>query len=236
MRAQDLHALVVHLRPYRETSALVQFFTRDQGRLVGVMKGLHRGRRTASVQPFQLGKLSCSGKSGLVTVTHFEATTAFDLTGDALSAGFYVLELISRGLAEHQAEPQVFDATVKVLQSLADGEPMAPRLRLFELTLLSELGYGLDFRFDSQTGESIDADGWYRWIDEQGLVRVEPELDRQNSTAVWPGRIFLAIAARDFSDGEVLRAARLLNQRALTPLIGAAPLISRALYSGNKQT
>lgn len=134
MRYHDLQALVVHLRPYRETSALVQFFTREQGRLFGVMKGLHRGRRQKNVQPFQLGNLSCSGKSGLFTVTGFETTRRFDLSGNALSAGFYVLELINRSLAEHQAEAGVFDATVSVLELLAAGEALAPCLRQFELT------------------------------------------------------------------------------------------------------
>lgn len=236
MRYQDLHALVVHLRPYRETSAMVQFFTREQGRLVGVMKGLHRGRQNKNVQPFQLGSLSCSGKTGLFNVTSFESTSRFDLHADALSAGFYVLELISRSLAEHQAEAGVFDATLMVLNNLSQGADLAPCLRQFELTLLSELGYGLDFHRAGRSGEAIEASGWYQLVEEQGLLRVDADQAAADNPSLVPGWVLLAIAARDFQHPQVLRAAKRLNQQALAPLIGSAPLISRSMYVGAGET
>ena len=233
MRLQDLTALVVHLRPYRESSALVQFLTREHGRIAGVMKGLHRGRRTQNVQPFQLGRLSCTGKTGLLTVTGFEIVERIDLTGDALSAGFYVLELISRGLAERQVEPGVYDAAVTALRGLSAQEDFAPCLRQFELSLLTQLGYGLDYRHDSDSGTAIAADGLYDLIEEQGFVRVDDT--GAGASALVPGWVLLAIAAGDFSQARVRHAAKRLNQRALAPLIGSAPLISRSMYTGRSR-
>jgi DNA repair protein RecO (recombination protein O) len=233
MRLQDLATLVVHVRPYRESSALVQFFTREQGRLVGVMKGLHRGRRPQHVQPFQVGRLSCSGKTGLFTVTGFEMVDRIDLSGDALSAGFYVLELITRGLAERQAEPGVFDATLAALHALSVQDDFAPCLRRFESSLLTQLGYGLDYRHASDTGAPIAADGIYHLIEEQGFVRVEG--DAAAASDAVPGWVLLAIAAGDFSRTRVRHTAKRLNQQALAPLIGSAPLISRSMYIGRSR-
>lgn len=230
MRYNDLAALVVHTRAYRETSAMVQFFTQEQGRFVGVVKGLRRGRNPVQMQPFSFGSLSCYGRGSMVTVTQFDSNGHFDLVGDALVAGFYVLELISRSLAEWQSEPRVFAATHRVLAELAHGsqipQDMAPSLRKFEAKLLDELGYGIDCSKISESGAPIEPDGQYESIRETGFVLVEAS-DRSI-----PGWVLLAISQQDFSDPQVLRVAKQLNQQALEPLIGPQPIVSRSLLSG----
>jgi len=249
MQLNDLSALVVHVRPYRESSAMVQFFTREQGRLTGVMKGLHRGRRQQLVQPFQLGSLSCRGGSGLLTVTSFDTSQRIRLDGDKLSAGFYVLELISRSLVERQIETGVFDATVRALVSLSEVDQtrgLAECLRRFESVLLSQLGYGLDFLHEGRSGVPIQAERFYRLIDEQGFVladevdgcdTIEPSLPQQqvksqhhSNSALIPGYILLSIASGAIAEPSVGRILKNLNQQALLPLIGSAPLISRSMY------
>ena len=226
MRYTDLTGLVMHVRDYRESSAIVQFFTEQQGRLAGVMKGMRRGRNPVQVQPFSLARLSCVGRSNLMTVTQFEVTGRFDLHGDALSAGFYVLELLSRALAERQIEVGVFRATLEVLARLAAGEGLSPCLRSFEARLLNELGFGLDYLHDAGSGAEIQADTWYDWVPEQGFYRSEAVPGEVQ------GWMLQAMSNMDFSDPQVARAARKLNQRALQPLVGSAPLVSRAIYSG----
>ena len=99
--AQMELALILHVRPYRETSAIVQMFTRGQGRLAGVLRG-HRGKKQgqSSIQPFNLGTVSWVGRSELVTIQKFESHHFIALQGEALYAGFYVLELLTRLLRE----------------------------------------------------------------------------------------------------------------------------------------
>lgn len=225
MRYTDLTALVMHVRDYRESSAIVQFFTQEQGRLAGVMKGMRRGRNPVQVQPFSLARISCVGRSNLTTVTQFEVTGRFDLHGDALSAGFYVLELLSRALAERQTEAGVFRATLEVLARLAEGEALSPCLRSFEARLLNELGFGLDYLHDAASGAAIDPQAWYDWVPEQGFC---PAATAPGQVQGW---MLQAMSNMDFSDPQVARAARKLNQRALQPLVGSAPLVSRAIYS-----
>lgn len=230
MRYNDLAALVVHTRAYRETSAMVQFFTQEQGRFVGVVKGLRRGRNPVQMQPFSFGSLSCFGRGSMVTVTQFDSDGRFDLVGDALIAGFYVLELISRALVEWQSEPRVFEATHRVLAELAHGEQfpqdMARCLRKFETKLLDELGYGIDCSIVAESGSPIESDGYYESVRETGFVLAEA------SSRSIPGWVLLAISEQDFSHPQVLRVAKQLNQQALEPLIGSQPIVSRSLLSG----
>ena len=226
MRCTDLAALVVHARAYRETSAMVQFFTQDQGRLVGVMKGLRRGRNPVQVQPFNYGSLSYFGRSSMVTVTQFEVRGRYDLKGDALSAGFYVLELISRCLAEHQSEPGVFAAVHKVLTELEHGVKLAPCLRVFETDLLNQLGYGPDYLHEADSGAAIAPQGWYQKVQDSGFM---PAIS--DASGAIPGWVLLSIERQDFSDLKVLRVAKTLNQHALEPLLGTKPLLSRALLN-----
>lgn len=234
MRHSELTALVMHIRPYRETSAMVQFFSREQGRIVGVMKGVRRGRNPVAVQPFCYGRLTCSGRDGLMTVTQFEVLGRYTLTGDGLSAGFYVLELLSRVLAERQVEPRIFLAAEQVLATLQalsapDNANLAKGLRAFETTMLSELGYGFDYDYDATTGAPINTQGLYKWEAEHGFCAAVASDDKK-----FEGWMLKALSEYDYSDPTVLRLAKQLNQEALKPLLGSAPLISRAMYKGQQ--
>ncbi len=227
MRFQDLQALVIHVRPYRETSAIVRYFTRQQGLLSVVMRGIKRGRRPTRIQPFATGTLACSGRGTLLTGISFEPGRMFSLTGNGLSAGFYVLELIDRLLSHQQGDEEIFAATLKGLAQLQEGLEIAEILRSYELILLQNLGYGLDFLHDAQSGEQVADSGSYEYISEQGFSLTSAAADNDG---VFSGRVLRSIGARDFSSAEVRRAARVINGKSLAPLLGPRPLISRQLW------
>ena len=71
------------------------------------------------------------------------------------------LELLTRVLRERQQEPQLFQAAMQVLEALEEGDALQPALRLFELELLDQLGYGIDF---SAAGKPLNADAFYRFL------------------------------------------------------------------------
>lgn len=220
MRASGLEALVLNVRDYRETSAMVQFFTREEGRLTGVMRGLRRGRNQSGVQPFCAGVLSISGH-GLYTVTQFETVRRYELHGDALTSGFYVLELVTRGLAEGQSDEAVFVRTLELLEHIAQPDArLAPLLRAYEQDYLAALGYGVDFSGDDES-QPLSATSAYEWLPETGF--------RKTTNDGIPGSALLAIAAGDFATAAVQRHARHLHRLALRPLLGDKPLVSQSL-------
>jgi|TARA_E500000178_G_scaffold6094_1_gene6189 DNA repair protein RecO (recombination protein O) len=223
--AQMEPALILHVRPYRETSAIVQMFTQGQGRLAGVLRGYRskkQGQR--NIQPFSVGTVSWVGRSELVTIQKFESHHFVALQGEALYAGFYVLELLTRLLRERQQEPQLFHAAMQVLEALEEGDALQPALRLFELELLDQLGYGIDF---STAGEPLQANAFYRFEPQVGFHRVSAD---EESARALSGRLLQAIASRDFNDTATLDAAKALMRAAIEPLLGDKPLTSRKMF------
>jgi len=141
-RVQDSAAYV----PWRETSLIVQTFSRGHGSLALVAKGAKRPYSTLRpvLQIFQPLLLSWSGAGEVKTLTRAEAVGVHPLPGPSLLSAWYMNELLLRLLPREDAHPQLFDAYDQALRSLACGGWAAGALRCFEWTLLQETGYGLD--------------------------------------------------------------------------------------------
>ena len=227
---QQQPALVLHVRPYRESSAIVQFMTKDQGRIVGVARGV-RGtqRRVNSIQPFNVGTLSYFGRNNLVNVAKFDAAHGFNLRGDVLFGGFYVLELLSRLIAERQKEPEIFAGAVSALTAMQAGHELQAVLRCFELDLLGQLGYEVVFDQDAEEGRAIAPDVYYRYQAQVGFTKVLQGREIESDPTVVQGRWLQCIWRRDFDQPEARRAAKYITRQALQGLLGDKPLISRKM-------
>jgi DNA repair protein RecO (recombination protein O) len=220
-------ALVLHVRPYRETSAIVSLLTLHHGRVSVVARGT-RGKRGNPLQPFNRIRASWQGRGNLGTLVGAEADTHVWLAGDALVAGFYVLELISRLLGERESAPRIYAGACWALEALRDGIPQPEVvLRQFEYLLLAELGYGIDFAHEAGTREPIDPDGYY-WFEPQSGFQRAPAA----AASTYAGRTLREIAEADFSDRAARVTAKRVSRRALAVLLGPKPLASRKLLVG----
>ena len=223
-RIEGEPALVLHSRPYRETSAIVSLMTLAHGRVPVVARGVRSSKRGNLLQPFNRLRVSFSGRGNLCTLTGCELTRHTWLTGNALAGGFYVLELVSRLMPERESAPGVFDDACWALEHLESGQPPVDVvLRVFEKRLLEELGYGLDFAADAQSGEPIQPERHYVLYPEAGFVATG------GSTRGYPGAALLDIEAGAYGDRITRLAARKLFREALKPLLGDRPLASRRL-------
>ena len=137
-RVADEPGIVLHTRPYRESSLIVSVLTLDYGRVSVVAKGVRGRRRGRDLQPFAEGRLGWTGRTSLGTLTTFEVSEQHWFQGNRLASAFYLAELLTRLLGERESHPRVFAALHWALASLAD-EP-ARVLRSFEKLLLEELG------------------------------------------------------------------------------------------------
>lgn len=134
-------AFVLHSRPYKETSALVDFFT-PLGRLRAVLRGA-RGKAGALARPFVPLEVEFRGRSELKNVVRLEPNGIPNLlSGEALFSGLYLNELMIRLLPAEDPHPALFDHYLATLPLLAAGNPLEPLLRSFEWRLLDDLGYG----------------------------------------------------------------------------------------------
>jgi DNA repair protein RecO (recombination protein O) len=229
---QQQSALVLHVRPYRESSAIVQFMTKEQGRIAGVVRGIRgASKRRNAMQPFSLGTLSYFGRSNLVNVSSFDCAHFFSLQGDALFGGLYLLELLTRLVAERQKEPVVFADAVSTLTSMEAGHDLQGCLRNFELDLLEQLGYGVVFDREIQTGAAIDPQKYYVFTPQQGFVAVVDDEQLNPKGDVLSGDWLLKVHARDFRQLESRRLAKHIVRQALQPLLGDKPLVSRKMLA-----
>lgn len=231
MTAELQPAYILHTRPYRDTSMLVDFLTPEFGRITAVARGV-RSRKTPKrnlLNPFTRLLISFQGKTDLKLLTHFEAEGVhFPLTAKHLFSGFYLNELLVRLLPELDAHPEVYDLYERALQELNAGKDLEPILRNFELSLLNELGYGIDFIIDVQSGEMISNRLGYCLDPMRGFYAADSEIPESNQLC---GEHINIISYGDFSQPEVKHTAKRITRILLKPLLGSKPLMSRELFS-----
>lgn len=221
------HGFVLHQRPYRDSSQLLECMTAAHGRMGLVARGSRRAptRQRALLQPFVPLKLSWVRRGELGRLTHVEAEgQSYSLAGQRLLAGYYANELLLRLLARGDPNDQVFSCYSRCLARLGEASSLALTLRVFELELLQALGYGLELGGESTTGEPLRAELRYVYELERGFRRAEPE-DADDD--VYSGRDLLALRDLTLDDDSSLRTAQRLLGRALRVHLGDRPLQSR---------
>lgn len=218
-------AYVLHQRPFRDSSQILDVFSLNHGRLALVARGSRGGRSRLKgiLRPFQSLKLSWSLKSDLGTLTGAESGgPAAPLTGDSLLSAYYVNELLLNLLHRHDPQPEIFAYYGSTLDDLASATDPAPALRRFEIELLRLLGYALDLEYDARSGELVDDTTEYEYRIEEG-----PVASGNAGRHTMSGSILKAIAAGSFDDPETLRAANRLLRRVIHHHLGGKELKSR---------
>jgi DNA repair protein RecO (recombination protein O) len=165
-------AFVLHERPYRETSALLEVLTRDHGRIGIVVRGLRSSNprfQRGSLRPFQCLALDVRLSSELGLLLAVETLgRPLHLQADALRAGLYVNELITRMSERHDPHPEVFQRYAQLLTEIDGAVSLAWNLRRFERDFLAMLGYGLHLVCDVDSGAVLDPDLDYCYVPEHG--------------------------------------------------------------------
>jgi DNA repair protein RecO (recombination protein O) len=232
-------AFVLHHYDWSETSLILDLFTRERGRVAVVAKGAKRptSQLRAVLLPFQRIVVSLStpraeGESEVLTLRHAEWAAGMALPGGrALLSGFYLNELVMKGLARGEPHPVLFDAYARTLPALSDpatarsaaasglGESaaLAATLRAFELVLLREMGVLPDLARTTLTQQPVALERRYALHPEEGLAAAA------EAGAGVPGALWLgaeqALAAGDL---EALRALARGAPAALKPQLRAA--------------
>lgn len=228
---------VLHRRPYRDTSYIVDFFTRDYGRVSAVAKGARQStkKRRFVLEPFQPLLLSWFGKqsiqsSGLQSLQGAESQIgALFFTGDRLYSALYLNEILVRLLPEQEPHEIIFQLYTESLVSLSVDKPVEPVLRNFELSLLEEMGLSVTFSQDV-TGADISSGSQYHFIHNQGFVPVVTE--NKANELIFDGEDLRIIADRNWqiATDNTMKVAKFLCRQLLAPLLGRKPLQSRNLF------
>ena len=234
MRNEILHGYLIHHRKYRERSHIVHLFTEEYGRVDGII----RQQPPPQYQPITI---QASGKSELKNFNKLEIVNhPIFFYGDAFFSGFYLNEIILRLCPLEESMPETFQQyhlTLSMLQQLSQQENpnefLKQILRKFEYVLLEELGFGIDFSFDSHQSEILDQQKYQFQLNE-GFIPV----NYSASGTLLGGQIRSMITYEKGTDfnAEQLQLLNKLYRQMITSLLGDRPLKSRQLWIQNAQS
>jgi DNA repair protein RecO (recombination protein O) len=219
---------VLHSYPYKETSLIVDLFTRDFGRIGVVAKGAKRpySKLRGALQTFQPLSTSWSGKSELRTLIDAEWVGGMlPLEKNSLLCGFYLNELLVKLLARDDPHPALFDQYVSTLNQLAHNEPAQTVLRKFERALLKETGVAADLSRSTSTRAPVEAGSDYVVDPERG-----PRPARDSDS--WPvvtGKTLIDMENDDYLDPATQVQSKQLMRFLLAHQLGGAPLNTRQI-------
>jgi len=230
-RIDQQPGFVLHSYPYRETSLIVEVFSRDHGRIGLVAKGARRpmSQLRGVLMAFQPLLIDWSGGGEMKTLVRAEWQGGQPLLGgQALLCAYYLNELLMRLLPREDPHPVLFRAYGDALRALAAGDGQEVILRRFELALLQELGYGLQLDSDAD-GAPVRPELRYAYIIERGAVPLD-EYGIDDASVV-AGRVLLDMARGDFREPETLAGAKALMRRLIQHYLGGQVLQSRRVFT-----
>ncbi len=229
-RIQLQPAYLLHRKPFRDSSLLLEVFSYDYGRIGLIARGARgaRSKLRGVLQPYQSLLVSWSGRGELPTLTGAEAqNTGSFLQGNALISGFYLNELLMRLLVRHDPHPHLFTLYERTLQHLVRNQDIDWALRLFERDMLQELGYGLLLTHEGASGAEVEASARYCYHHESGPQRLNYETNSRFSVQ---GATLLALSSGRCDDAILRHESKLLMREVLAHYLGSKPLASRELF------
>jgi DNA repair protein RecO (recombination protein O) len=149
-------AIVLGLRRHGETGVLLELLTREHGRHLGFVQGGRSRKTLPLLQPGNsvraIWRARLDEHLGNFTVEVTELRSARFIDSPLALYGLGAMASLLRFLPERDPHPQLFD-TVQALADHLDDEVTASAMFVeFEITMLAELGFGLDFTQCAATG------------------------------------------------------------------------------------
>jgi len=209
---------------YQGSSLLLDFFTKDYGKLRLIARGARSSK--TSLQMFQCLSISFKGKGDLKSLSQWEISDEpRRLMGNDLVMAIYVNELIQRLLPEGEEHSEIFKSYWSYIKNINILDSVAKEysLRVFENQLLQDLGYGLDFD-DDINGNIINNNLQYDYIEDQGFT--------VNDEGVISGSMLLHLSNSNESitNPNELSILKKMNRKRLKSLLGDKPLKSKELF------
>ena len=225
-------AYILHKRPYRETSQILEVFSRHHGRLSLMSKGSRspRSRTSGILQPFRPLLLSWSGRGDMPGLRGVDMADARPpaLTGKALLSAMYLNELLVILLHRNDVHEALFADYHETLYQLQLSSKLEIILRHFEKSLLEQIGFGLSLNYDADSGEAVQADRYYAYHFEHGPVACGSGQSQRHP--VLSGSSLLAFSAGELESSGSVAEIKKLMRYIINSHLGARKLKSRELF------
>jgi DNA repair protein RecO (recombination protein O) len=221
---------ILHSRPFRESSLLLEALSQSHGRVGLVARGA-RGARSKwknILQPFRPLLLGWNQKSELGTLTGADQIASPPaMSGEPLFCGLYVNELLMRFMQRSDPHPELFNQYSQLVTRLAAGDSPQPLLRLFELELLQAAGFAMQLDHEKESGQKIQPDAWYLYVPESGpLLRDRSAAEAEGLVS---GAALLALKSGKIT-ARHHKELKILMRKMIRFYLGDKPLKSQSLF------
>ncbi len=223
-RVTDQAGFILRRREWRNSSLILDLFTRDHGCIRALARGARRSSSKTPYQPFVMLSVNWNGREELKTLTGVEGQV-LPVAEENYLALLYVNELIGAMLPPGEANPELFAAYLALLGHSVEKLDES-RLREFELEMMQGLGYFPDPGVDALSGEPIREDGYYQFVIDNGFVGCER--DARDSVS---GRVVLGWCRGDYDDESVRRLAKSVLRSTIDFNLHGKTLKSRDVFS-----
>lgn len=233
MRVETQLAYILHKRAFRDTSQILDVFTRDHGRISLMSKG-SRGKKSKTsgiLQIFRPLLLSWQGRGEMPFLNNVEIADikAPSLSGKALMSAMYVNELLVYLMHKNDVHADIFEQYHECLYALEQAPNIEVVLRMFEKNLLQRLGFGLNLMHDADTGQPVEADRVYAYFFEHGPVVCDEHRQPQANPVV-SGESLMAFEQNRLETGRQCAEIKALMRYVLAAHLGHKKLKSRELF------
>lgn len=151
---------VLSLRRHGEANTLLEFFTREHGRHLGLVRGGRSQRMRSQLQPGN--KLIATWRArlpehlGAFTIEPVQLRAAVLMDNPMRLAALSSLCAMAGLIAEREPHEQLYDAFEIVINALEIDDVWPALMIRWELGLLEEMGFGLDLKSCAATGVTTD--------------------------------------------------------------------------------
>ncbi|MCB9798323.1 DNA repair protein RecO [Candidatus Nomurabacteria bacterium] len=122
-----MHAIVLHRRDYRESDQIIAVYTREQGRLDLLARGVKKivSKNTAQLEPFSVVRIETTpGKEFQYLIKVYGVEYFSDIRSDLLKTAIaaFVMNTLYRLLQSWQVDERIFDLTYLFLTHLENSQ------------------------------------------------------------------------------------------------------------------
>jgi DNA repair protein RecO (recombination protein O) len=222
-RVVDQPAFVLHRRDWQNSSLILDLLTLDFGRISVLAKGAKRSRSQALFQPFYQLVISWSGRGELKTLVAIDGS-ATPVGEQQYLSMLYVNELIIAFLPVQESSPELFRLYSDLLDN-AGQDLSEMQLRSFERSLMKMLGYLPDTGVEAESGERIQAGGYYQFIASSGFVTC----NKTDKNAI-SGELIIAWNLGQYDSRQVLQMVKTVMRYIIDFNLHGKTLKSRDIY------
>ena len=139
-------AIVLRHRDWGEADRLLWLFTRKEGKVQAIAKGIRkiRSRKAGHLEPFTSANLLLARGRDFFIITQAETIDPYlTVRGDLIRVGYasYIVELLDRFTHDEQDNLQLYQLLKETLTRINEEEQPSLAVRYYEIRLLDLLGY-----------------------------------------------------------------------------------------------